>query len=1706
MIKKILKNLSISIENKDDNFSHIENILNLIEAIIIHENSYWKYVNILNELTSLCYEDPVNFRKLLFIKKEKLDEQKKKVDQIIDRILIVLEKYEDSRNTFIYSITKLVLINDFNLNINILSILCNLVMNEEYKYYIYAAFEEIIVSIILNSAEIETLENIFQGLYHLPKDKFIAGCFNSCMHKVIQQLRNSFNEHILGFLSVLTLEKENCLIAYDEGLLKILTEEIDKYKNYDFDDIPNYFKDIYMIISQLCSNYFKHCDILIRDKMHLDFFFKKIKEIINVSKIEISKKKSFFCNIIIFTLNNICKYNDTTLFELCNTFHFIDLLLICIKMELGNPYLLSASLGGLLVVLKNQEIYKSNIEYILDNTHNLKILLPFLFGQKYNNIYNFYYNSDNEIELYLLDIIKYTLDIIGFFFLKEVDKFTIKVKKEFRNSNINYFLLKCFEKKNEDIIIRMLKCIYLIPFNDYKHIELHKIFFILHEKNIIVNDKWKEIYYYCIKIYIKVLRNEEVKRIIEYYNFKNTIISVLRIMNQFLSRINGLQKKSEYLLSKKRIGEENDNIFDQEEKIDLNKISVELLSISSRYIDLRPFMRNNSITYYFLEILSNEDSLFSELTIDYDILVEKTWCGNIENIFKTLMKQNIKKNKKVCLRLLINIADIFSGYFYLFKSSANTNIFKICNREEKQWNKKKILEYFFLMSDNDRLDYKDQVYIFLKHYMGNLFSLLDIFIHNNIFTGLKKDLEENYFPGILKYNKLRYEKKICNLKLKEKEIKEKIERIKIDKNISQYKRLNEELQNVNNKKRKLFFKLDSNNFMQTFDLFIDNEISNNIEFMFDLPKVVKKKKTIKYLKTNYTKKTIDDKNVLKKKMDSFDEVNLDVNEKKNVNIDTIDNLNNKEIENNENSIRNNLSIEDEEKKDIKKNIENSLDDSYSYSGDSSSSSLAEENPNETVLDKISSYLLSFDKEIVYEQKFNNFNILLFNKRGVFINSSRGEVNEAYILYAALRIFYSLIINNINNENYFQLKEYLLRINVIKTLINFLNQCSFYDCNVFAHFLRLYSEILKKNLTSVESMNMLIFYNIFFYYCKIMSREFIKKIINSEYIISYKEQYFFAELSQLFYYFTQKIIYIHFSQYSEIQKWCVDCSLFHFFYKNNILLLLYLFIYIHNVHYGSVYASYIYHKKNFHFIHTIFFYTLFSLSYLMCFSKKLKYFILYFINYKRYINKILFRKSIIHSLFFYYKLIFIRIVFQNQLSLEKKSPKQIYHISPVIYIRKNSIEWYFLALGLDKFYLVYIPDNFEEDITEDKDIKLIIHSEKKYVDITRICVSKINDNFFVFGYINFENNASYETYDIFISLNKYFRDEIISYAQFLSGSDYETRVDLLQDNIIPNNLKNYMNIKNIIMTSFAYKEITPSDQLKKEMKEKEKEKRKKEDEDYEESYESNIFSEYSGSLNVSSENEKSDKSDKSDSQSDDDFNIFRRNKNKNKRKLLFFVLTKNHLYVFKFNFKHWIFLSPFIDEEKDDILLYVESSLDSEGKKRKLFTNNKIYLKNFLGITADITHSGDVSFVRKCAIRNTIKHIYQSSNTECTNDQVVSTSFTTTNTTNLSDEQKKNEITRNKEKFTEKKRYEYANKFLLKIVHKYNNEYLNRIKFLNNIESIISLNYKVKQNERTIKKKIKMVLFDDYTRELWKRSIAQSLNILMTSSEWKRKWN
>lgn len=155
MINKILNNINTLNDIKDDDFSHAENVFNLIEGILIHENSYWKYVNILNELTTLCYEDPVNFRSLLFSKKQKnLEEKENKINQIVDRILIVLEKYEDIRSTFIYSISKLVLINDYNLNIRILHILCNLQNNQEYKYYIYSVFEEIISATILNLKEV----------------------------------------------------------------------------------------------------------------------------------------------------------------------------------------------------------------------------------------------------------------------------------------------------------------------------------------------------------------------------------------------------------------------------------------------------------------------------------------------------------------------------------------------------------------------------------------------------------------------------------------------------------------------------------------------------------------------------------------------------------------------------------------------------------------------------------------------------------------------------------------------------------------------------------------------------------------------------------------------------------------------------------------------------------------------------------------------------------------------------------------------------------------------------------------------------------------------------------------------------------------------------------------------------------------------------------------------------------------------------------------------------------------------------------------------------------------------------------------------------------------------------------------------------------------------------------------------------------------
>ncbi|SBS85887.1 conserved Plasmodium protein, unknown function [Plasmodium malariae] len=1133
----------------------------------------------------------------------------------------------------------------------------------------------------------------------------------------------------------------------------------------------------------------------------------------------------------------------------------------------------------------------------------------------------------------------------------------------------SYFL----EKKNEDIIIRLLRCIYLIPFDDYKTIELHKIFYILHEKNIIVSEKWNDIYCYCINIYIKVLKNEEIERIISYYKFQETIVSILRIVNHYLLRAIVLRKKNDTVSSKRRAIEQgrntgttinsnniiisssnyyngrsgnkviscnnnngsiisgsfNNNACEQEEDRDLNIITVKLLRICSRNIELRNFMRNNIVAYYFVDILSNEDILFSEMNIYYDIFIERTWCATIENIFKTLMLKNVAKNKKVCLRLLINIADIFSGYFYLFKTSSNMNIFDLCSLEDKHWDKKKIVQYYYLMNDNDRKDYKEQLYIFLKYYMTNLFTLLNIYIDKNIFAGLKKEQEENFFPGVLKYNKLRYEKKIYNLKLKEKQIKEKIATMRGGKksysghHTEEDRKYNNEnynenyieddveddirddqnrhapsrqlfiqMQEIIKKKRKLFLRLHNNNFKQTFDIFVvENEIGCDLEHMFEIPKIVKKKKTLKNLNNGYYKdKGKGDISALKKQktdvagsvmlVESGDSVEIHRGKKnKNNQVHTAHTTNYDDLQNNK---RNNMinSISDTESKDNEES--------------SSASTLADEDPNETVLDRVSAELLSFNKETMYEQRSSQFNILLFNKRGIFVNSNKGEINEAYILYSCLRVFYSIIVNNINNENYLKVKEFLLKKNVLKVLINILNQCSFYDC----------------------------------------------------------------------------------------------------------------------------------------------------------------------------------------------------------------------------------IEWYFLALGLEEYYLIYIPDNFEENITEDKDIKLVIYLEKKYVDITRICMSKINDNFFVFGYINFEKSVSYEAYDIFIGLNKYFRDEIVSCAQYLSGADYETKVDLLQDRIIMNNLKNYMNVQNIIITSFAYQEVKQSDFYKKKNKIKGE---KREDVNnmntYEQSYESDLLSQeenYYYSDTHSATNDEKDQLSSSTQSNNEEFNVFRRNadNNKNKRKLVFFVLSKNHIYIFKLNFKQWIFLSPFIDEEKEDIHLYVESSVDSEGGekiKKKLFTNDKIYLNNILGITVNITNNENISFARKCAVRNTIKNIYSSNNTEYTNEQVVlSENITTTIETeegSLRDSDKGSHVRQtgqinrngqNEMKHRHNQRYLSANKCFLKILHKYNNEDLNKVKFVNNYESIITLKYKVKQS-KTKEKKIKMILFDDYTRELWKRSLALSLNIQMASS-------
>ncbi|EAA17566.1 hypothetical protein [Plasmodium yoelii yoelii] len=1042
-----------------------------------------------------------------------------------------------------------------------------------------------------------------------------------------------------------------------------------------------------------------------------------------------------------------------------------------------------------------------------------------------------------------------------------------------------------------------------------------------------------------------------------------------------------------------------DNIYEID-IIDLTKATVELLCICSKIIELRNFIRNPSISYYFNNIVINEDSLYSEENINYDILIERTWACNIENIFKILMKNNVSKNKKIYFRLLINMGDIFSGYFYQFKTYNNMNIFDLCNLEDKHWNKKNILKYFLLMSDIDRKDCKEQLSIFLNQYIGNLFSLLTMFIEDDIFLDLKKEQKEQYFPGVLKYYKLEYEKKIYHLKLKEKKIKNIITNFKHEEkdNNPHYTHLVLQLQNIHKKKKKLFLQLSKNNFTKTFDIsLVDNEIESNLDNMFEISKPKKKKikspkkeqymnfaNEIKEENSNDNNLGKDDKNeVIDDDKSKMIENNVSKKMSSNVKNDVSHNMDSKYI-NGENSFiingENSFIINGENS--FISNGENSFiidEENIDTDCKSSSESSISSDPNVTVLDKISSELLNFNKEVIYKPKIKTFNILLFNKRGLFVNSSKGEINESYILDCSFRIFYSIIINNIDTEFYTKLEEFLLKNNVLKAFINLLNKCSFYDCNVYAHFFRLYNEILKKNVRAIESMDMLIFYNIFCYYLKLISKEFIKKLRNNEYNISDQYQYFFSELCQLFYYFTQKIIYIQFSQYNEIQKW------------------------------------------------------------------------------------------------------------------------------------NNAIEWYFLAIGFDKYYLVFIPDNFESNITDFKVTKLVIYSEKKYKDITRICISKINDNFFVLGNICFDKNIPYESYDIFISINKYYRDEIILYSQFLSGSNYETRVDIIQDTIIINNLKNYMNVHNIIITSFAYKEIKEDEIYEQNKKNKIK---KRQDnlnnstniyeyetsEEYDTNYDNTNDSNYSQVTNFSNKLKESDNSD-TQSNNEEECNIFRTNISINKKKkkiLLFFVLTKNHLYVFKLNFKNWIFLSPFIDEEKNDIKLYVESIKDSdeEQQKNNIFINEKIFLNNFIGMTANIINDENTIFARKYAITNTAKNIYSHSNSDYTNDQILSTnvttSITTTDNKSVSLDQTNNSDTYNN------KRYMFANQFFLNIKHKYNNEYLSMIKFINKCESIISLIYKI-EHKKSTEKKIKIIMFDDYTRELWKRSLAYSLNIQMASS-------
>lgn len=705
-----------------------------------------QHLKILNEMGDFFWEDLIKDEHGNTVATSKANQEMyaAAVSRTLELIDLVMERHDSVRNILIQTIGWLTSVSRHSFGYKCLQRLGRLMLSSEAdKAEVLYTLENIVVPCLSVMAEEGN-----EGLKGRRTRELILGVMvllenpdnREEVAKVLQKLIPMFlgwlnssdkaqdlqdGEHIIYALAALTDDEDNAGLVASESIARKCIAAINN-QSYALSD--KYY-ELWLDFLHLTENLIEFSDddfiqLFLKDSVHVTVISRG-RAIVSEGGIDETPQKARMVSRIVRFIATMMKKNEQVLLDCCKSYHFTDYLCQLLK-DTSDPMVLAEGCRCLLVVFKNDHIYKHQAPAVVQELSRLTQFLKFLGAERYREIFTCAVRHEhkgghepqepppltNLEDPLVCDAFVAMIDLFAFFAQDDTpddgqrDELRDLVSTDLNNNDRDQKLLALLVCPNDDVRLSVMNCIRQVPTDEIAPEEMGMLVKCLSDTRNISEGETEKVLGLVFSLLERLVDSNGPPGVQFRQNYAETAIGEGYLILHQNARRDTYGLESE-----------------EDQKLVLSNAIVSFLRACSRRVPLRDHLMSMKIQEMFPEVLKCEED-FHRPYAD-DVALEQTWTGrSVDNLIKCFQDQNaLNRSKRVLFRVLSRIADVMEGVpDFIGDRKEPFGLQELAWKESQMWNDKQV--------QRNQLHLDDQELEFLRNEANDVRGRLDTILRH----------------------------------------------------------------------------------------------------------------------------------------------------------------------------------------------------------------------------------------------------------------------------------------------------------------------------------------------------------------------------------------------------------------------------------------------------------------------------------------------------------------------------------------------------------------------------------------------------------------------------------------------------------------------------------------------------------------------------------------------------------------------------------------------------------------------------------------------------------------------------------------------------------------------------------------------------------------------------------------------------------------